>query len=80
MPTVTTYVLKTATGQHIRQATKVTFEDGGVVKFLNLIRSTKEAIRQATAVRPKYKWYCACGAYGYGDEDSCINCGRSRPC
>jgi hypothetical protein len=46
-PTVTTYNLQTAAGRHIRKATKVTFKDGQVVRFTELLPA-RLAVPQAT--------------------------------
>lgn len=48
--TVETYRLVTTTGRHIRMATRVTFADGLVVKFMDKM-GNKEAIRQAELYR-----------------------------
>jgi hypothetical protein len=52
---VETYNLEAHNGKHIRKATRVVFEDGIVVKFIDKL-SNKEAIRQALKQRqPRVK-------------------------
>lgn len=43
---VETYELKTATGKHIRKATKVTLDNGTVIKFTERM-SKRDALKQA---------------------------------
>lgn len=44
-PQVGTYTLKASNGRHIKKATKVTFADGHVIRFMEKM-SNREALRQ----------------------------------
>lgn len=50
--TVEIYKLTASNGRHIRTATKVTFEDGITVRFMERM-SKREAIRQAILHRER---------------------------